>query len=221
MSRKMSKILILAAMVVTALASASSASATVWNSNGSGGGTGFTATAPASRLTLSGVSAGINCTGTSATGLLFGPTGDVVRDSPAAATLAFSGCRAGGFTSTASCGSLGIWWWIWGYTFPRGFYHLHGHLVIICTFTVPSIPNCRITVSPTNGINTALADDTYDNSTAKVTVNATGQAITSTWSSCGTLFGSASGSAATTFSDSTGAALVYTVTSAFRPSITI
>lgn len=221
MSKKMFKILILAAMVVTALASASSASATVWNSNGSGGGTGFTGTAPASKLTLSGVAAGINCTTTTATGSLFGPTGDVVRDSPASATLGFSGCRAGGFSASVSCGSAGIWFWIFGYTFPRGFYHFHAHLVIICTITVPSISGCRITVSPTNGINTALADGNYDNSTSRLTVNATGQAITSTWSSCGTLFGSASGSAASTFSDSTGASLVYTITSAFRPSVTI
>jgi hypothetical protein len=221
MSKKMTKILILAAMVVTALASASSASATTWNSNGSGGGTGFTGTAPASKLTLSGVSAGINCTTTSATGSLFGPTGDVVRDSPASVSLAFSTCRAGGFTANVSCGSSGIWLWIFGYVPFIGRYHFHAHLSVICTITVPSISGCTVRVSPTNGINTALADGTYDNSTGRLTVSNTGQAITSVWSSCGTLFGSASGSAASTFTDSTGASLVYTVTSAFRPNVTI
>jgi hypothetical protein len=221
MSKKLTKILILAAMVVTALASASSASATVWNSNGSGGGTGFTGTAGASKLTLTGVAAGINCTTSTATGSLFGPTGDVVRDSPASATLGFSTCRAGGFTATVSCGGGGIWFWIFGYTAPRGFYHFHAHLSIICTITVPSISGCRVDVSPANGINTALADGSYDNTAGRLTVNATGQALTSTWSSCGTLFGSASGSAASTFTDSTGGSLVYTTTSAFRPSVTI
>jgi hypothetical protein len=72
-------------------------------------------------------------------------------------------------------------------------------------------------VSPTS----TIADDTYDNTTGRKIVIIAGQAITSSWSSCGTLFGPASGSAATTFSDSTEAALVYTVTAAFGPGIAI
>jgi hypothetical protein len=225
MSRKMLKVLILGAMVVSALVSASQASAATWNSNGSGrpgsGGTAFNGTAPASKLTLSGVAAGINCTTTTNSGLLYGPTGTVGTDRVADVSLAFSTCRAGGFTATVSCTALDTSLWANSYAAPviTGVVNANGSSV--CTVTVPSISGCRIDVAPAGGIGSALASGTYNNTTGQLTVNATGQAITSTWSSCGTLFGSASGSAASTFTNASGGALVFTVTSTFRPSVTI
>jgi hypothetical protein len=217
----MSKILVLIAMATTALMSASSASATVWNSNGSAGGTGFTATAPASKLVLTGIAAGMNCTTTSATGVLYGPSGTVGVNKVADLTPAFNACRAGGFTMNVSCRTNALAWWVTGYTAPVVSGSLNASMTPLCTMTVPSISGCTINVSPTNGVNSGVVNVSYDDTTARMTIAASGQALTATWSSCGTLFGSASGSARGTYTDSTGASLVYSITSTFRPNVTL
>jgi hypothetical protein len=56
----------------------------------------------------------------------------------------------------------------------------------------------------------------YDDTTGTMTVDATGQAPTATWSSCGIWFGSAA-----TLTESTGLPLRHRVTSAFVPSVTL
>jgi hypothetical protein len=222
MSRKMLKVLILGAMVVSALASASSASAAVWRSNGTASpGRPFTATAAASKLAITGASAGINCTTTTATGQLYGPTGTVGVDKVADLSLSFSGCRAGGFNATVSCPALSVSLWALSYTAPVLFGEIQANADPICTITVASISGCTVDVGPTTGVGGVVARGSYNNTTRKLTVDVSPQALTATWRSCGTLFGAASGSGAAQFTDSAGAALVYTVTSVFVPNVTI
>jgi hypothetical protein len=54
-----------------------------------------------------------------------------------------------------------------------------------------------------------------------VTADLTGQRVTASWTGCGTLFGTASGSNTAKLTDSVGNPLVYTATSAFIPNVTI
>jgi hypothetical protein len=215
----MSKILILAAMAMTALLSASSASAATWSSNGSVAGTGFTATAPASKLTVTGVAAGFSCATTTATGALFGPTGTNGVDRVADVTPAFSTCRASGFTMTVSCAARGLGWWVTSYVSPVVVGTLNAAANPICTLTVPSIVGCTIRLTATGGVGTRAFGVSYDDSAGVMTVSTSGQSLAATWSSCGTLLGSASGTAAATLTDSSGAALVYRITSAFVPNV--
>jgi hypothetical protein len=222
MSRKLLKVLILAAMLSSALLSAaSSAPASIWTSNGSAGGTGFTATAGTTKLTLSGISAGINCTTTSTTGVLYGPTGIVGVNATSDETLTFAGCRAGGLgaTAVACCGFLR--------RIPSGIGRGVGAVAHVARatgsavyhVTVAAISNCTIVVSASGGSGAFFWNVEYHSGAS--TVSASGQSITASWTSCGTLFGSASGSAAATFSNSSGGDPVFTVTSAFVPVITL
>jgi hypothetical protein len=212
MSRKMFKVLVLGAMVVSALVSASSASA--WTSNGP---LSFTATAPASRLALTGVSAGINCTTTTSTGRLLGPSG---TGKVADLSLAFSTCRAGGFTANVSCPASSVNLTPTLISGSRVTGDVVDNTSTICTITVPSISGCTVTVTPANGIGSVVVrSGSYDDVTGILNVPTGTQALTAAWTSCGTLFGSASGSTAATFADSTGAALNYRVTSSPIPNI--
>lgn len=220
MSRKMLMTLLLGVMALSAFVSVAPASATTWSSNGSASGTAFTATAPASKFTISGVSAGFGCTSTRATGKLYGPTGALT--SPVAnLTLAFTGCIMGGFTWTASCTADGLALNAASYAAPTLTGNLSAASARICTFTLPSLPGCTLVFSPTNGIAQAVAHTTYNNTAGTLTVSSTGQALTASWSGCSTWFGSSSGSAAATLTDNTGANLVLRATSAFVPNITI
>jgi hypothetical protein len=220
MSRKMLMTLLLGVVALSALISVAPASATTWNSNGSAGGTAFTVSAPASKFTMSGVSAGFGCTGPRATGKLYGPTGALT--SPVASlTLAFTGCIMGGFTWTANCTTDGLALGAASYAAPTLTGDLRAASARICTFTLPSLPGCTLVFSATNGILTTVANATYNNTTGTLTISNMGQALTASWSGCSTWFGSSSGSAAATLTDNTGANLTYRVTSAFVPNITI
>jgi hypothetical protein len=217
----MRKAFMLAALALTALMSASSASATTWTSNGSATGTGFTATSAAIKFTLSGVAAGINCTTSGLTGSLYGPTGIVGTGRTADVTLAISGCRAGSFSWNVTCTPRALQWLVTSYNAPIVSGWWRAAAVPFCTVTIPSIAGCTINFAATAGIGAAIGNVSYNDTTAAMTLATSGQAITATWSSCGTTFGTASGSAAATFTNTAGAALVYRVTSAFVPNVTI
>lgn len=223
MSRKFRMILALGALALAALtSSAASASATTWTSNGSAGGTGFTLTAPTSKFQTSGVGAGWLCTGTSASGKLYGPSGPLT--SPVAGlTLRFTGCSAAGWSFVYTCATDGTEFDAVSYAAPVVTGVLKAATFPICTMTVPSMPGCTVNYSPTNGIGTTWADATYDNSRGTLTLSSTGQQLTASWTGCPLLFGTANGSAATTLgSNSTPPGnLAFTVTSAFVPNITI
>jgi hypothetical protein len=223
MSRKLSKIFILAALAVTALSSAPSASAVTWSSNGSAyPGTSFNASASGTKVTLTGVSAGINCTWSDLSlSRLYGPTGAVGTNRVADLSPSFTTCRAGGFSATASCFANSVSFWITSYAAPVASGHFEGNIGTVCTIYVPSLMNCTVTISPTFGTGSSVATGTYHDSAGTFTVSTSGQALTSTWSACGTLFGSASGSAASTLTSSSGSALQYRVWTSFVPNMTI
>lgn len=207
-------------MALSAFVSVAPASATTWSSNGSASGTAFTATAPASKFTISGVSAGISCTTTTATGKLYGPTGALTTP-VGNLTLGFTSCRSGGFTYIASCTTDGIALNAVSYAAPTLTGTFSGAAMPICRILLPWISGCVVTIEPTNGIGSVFANVTYNNTTGTLAVSRTGQQLTATWSACSTWFGSASGSSPVTLTDSSGADLVYSVTSAFVPNITI
>jgi hypothetical protein len=222
MTGKMLKALILGAVALSALAGAASASATTWASNGSAAGTSFTANAPASKFAISGVTSSFVCTTTSASGKLYGPSGPLTAR-VASLTLRFSGCVAGGITETYSCTTDGTELYAVSYAAPILTGELRAAASPICTVTIPSISGCTVTYAATNGIGTTWGNVTYDNTRGTLKLSTVGQQLTARWSSCGTLFGSASGSAAATLgSNATPPGdLTYTATAAFVPNITI
>jgi hypothetical protein len=220
MSRILLKILVGGAMAVSALVSASSSSALVWTTNGSVAGTPFTATAPAAKITISGVSSSVTCTGASTTGRWFGPTG--APPAPVGRlTLLLSSCRVGGLNFSGSCGTEVVDLNPVSYSSPAAGIELASTASPICTFTTAIVPTCRLTMSPSLGTGRTFAVATYNNTTGQLTLDALSQTLTATWSSCGTLFGAASGVAVMRLANTAGANLVYTVTSTFVPNIVI
>jgi hypothetical protein len=190
-----------------------------WNSTGSAAGTAFTASGPASKLAMAGVAAGVTCTASSASGLVYGPTGVAGLNKTSDVSTTFSACRAGGFTATVSCAANALAWWVASYDAPTVPGFVTAGANPICTVTVPSISGCILRVIPTGGSGSRVLTADYDNS-GTLTIAATGQAITSQWSSCGTLFGTASGSATAALTNLSGTALVFTLTAGI-PTITI
>jgi hypothetical protein len=96
----------------------------------------------------------------------------------------------------------------------------------ICKVDVPSISGCTILVSPTGGTFSTILRITYSNTTGTFDVATTGQALSASWSSCGSLFGSASSPSpvAATYTNASGGDLLYTVTSPappLNPTITV
>jgi hypothetical protein len=209
MSRKMLKVLILGAMVVSAFASAaSSASATRWTSSATGT---WSATAPASVLTLSGGS-GIYCSTTSATATVSALSG-LLTAPVASVSLFFKSCSAADNPVTVTCTGGGVRLFADSET-PAN--TVNGHFTStgasLCTIRAAVIPGCTIIVSPTAGAGATIARGKYVNpgTHGVLTVFAAGQALTATISGCGTVFGSAATQTAT-FSGPSGADLPYTI----------
>jgi hypothetical protein len=219
-SGTLSKLLLLGALALSTLAgSAATASAVTWNSNGTASGTPFTATAPTARFVLSGISAGVTCTRPSATGLLYGPTGTVGTNQVADLSLSFTGCVTGGLSAAVRCAANDVGLWVTSYSSPIARGTLNAAASSVCTVLVPSVLNCTLLVNPTNGAGTPILSTTYTNAAGTLVFSTTGQALTGSWSNCGTLFGSSSGSAAITFG--AGTTNTYTITSPFVPNVTI
>jgi hypothetical protein len=208
MSRKMLKVLILGAMVVSALASASSASA--WTTNGPFG---FTGTTGATRLTASPGPA-LNCSGPNdAVGNLFAKSSAASGLRLADVQPRFAGCTVSGLAFTVACTPLSsvspLPAALNGASYSAGV--TTGTLSNIrCTI---SIPNCSVVV-------TGTVNGTYNNTSFALTVLSTSQALayTATGASCSALGFAASGSA--TYTNGTGGNAVYVVTSSPKPSVT-
>jgi hypothetical protein len=211
------------ALGVSVLAFASSASAATWHSNGVAAGTPFSLFGASSSINPGGgVLTPIRCT-PSATGLLYGPSGTVGVNRAADLSLAFVTCRAGGFTASVSCGANSVSFWVNSYSSSarEAYGQLNASASSICTVTVPAISGCTLTLSPSGGWGSRVANATYRDVSGVLDIIDTGQFFTSTWSSCGTLWGSASGSSATTLTNAGGVDLQLSVSSAFVPNITI
>jgi len=218
MSRRFLKVLVMGAMVVSALASASSASATNWSSNGSASpGTFFSATAPASRLEISVPNpahlVGVVCTNTTATGRLIGTAGPVNTGNwsdVATVRPTFSGCTAAGQSAAVVC--------------SEGHLDAVSQSVQVVTGNIRGI-SCTITaLGCVINVTANLTGNTYDNTSSVLTVNGT-SGITATWTNsaaCRTLMGTtAGGSASAAFGTTTSppGPLGFTVTSSFKPNI--
>jgi hypothetical protein len=218
MSNKISKLLILSLLVLSALTSAAApASATSWRSNGTSTGSAFGATAPATKFSVG--TSGVVCTTTSMSGRLFGPTG-ALTTRVATMSLAFSGCRAAGVAATVSCGAiLNLFADSGPGTVITG--HVTSPTSPICIFTVPSVSGCTITIVARNGINTTIGTFLYDDSTGVLTINVSSEQLQAQWTSCGTLFGSANGTGPVPFSLNPSGDPTYTMTPGFLPNIVV
>jgi hypothetical protein len=208
------KLLLSVAMILAA--STSSASASSWRTNGP---MGFTATAPASKLRLSGATAGVDCVTTGALGILNGPTG-ALSTSVADIRLTFNTCRAGGFGATVSCSDTSLALHVDSYSGSVVTGHVNGG-PMFCVVTVPSISGCTISVSSSTLVISTIASVTYNNTTGVMDVSRTGQALSVSWSSCGTLFSPATSPVVGTFTDASGNDLLYRVTSTPLPNIIV
>ena len=226
---KLFKFVMMSVMLCTASAAfASSASALTTNGPGT-----FSATAGTSRLVVTPPSPGtpfaITCTDTRASGSLIGPGPytPAVNLTPTGLTLTFNSCTAVGNPAVVSCTSSAST--LWATANPSAGITPGEVRGVSCQITFPSFPNCRITVSPTNGAGTRVVSGQYANPTSttpgRLTVFAANQALTAQWStisggSCPFLTPTnGTGTAQFGAPGSPISNLVYTVTSAFVPVI--
>jgi hypothetical protein len=207
----MFKILVVGALLVSALVSASSASATSWSTNGS---LTYTATAPAAKLEIHSPSLPLTiCTNVSSTGHLqsgAGATGSTFDTGTA--TPIFQSCTIAGLVATVNCTPNNAHLVAASETATV----VQGHLTnISCTITRGA---CVITV-------TGEVTTQYNDTTGQLTVLAAGQALSgSAPGACNSITGftaAGGGNASATFgSNATPIGnLVYTVTSTPRPDI--
>jgi hypothetical protein len=211
MSRKMLKVLILGAMIVSALASASSASATWTTNSGGAGGPAFSATAGATRLSVTPTGPILNCaSGNRATGVLNPGNASglgLATVTPIFGSGATPDCTVSGLAFTVSCAAAELN----GASFANPV--TTGTISNIdCTIT---IPNCSVTVT-----GTVPAD--YNETTSVLTVTFPGQALTyvATGSACTALGFAASGTRDADYTNGTGGSTAYTVVSTFKPTVT-
>jgi hypothetical protein len=207
----MIKILVLGAMVVSALASAGSASAANWTSNGP---LNSTATAPAAKLSIASPSNPlIDCVTVSSTGNLVGPTGPVNTGSwnTGNAALKFASCPFAGLVATVACTSTANL----NADTQTGTVVMGSLSNISCTITRGA---CVITL-------TGSVPTDYNNSSGLLTMKAAGQSLTaSAPGACNSITGftSASGGLAPAQLGSNATPignLPYTVTSSPIPNI--
>jgi hypothetical protein len=223
MSRRIIKVLLLSAMLVSALAS--SASATNWTSNGP---VNYTATAPAAKLvTTSPSGLGTLCLTNSATGNIAGPTGPVNTGTWDVGTLqqSFINCTIGGGSPlAANCENNAHL-----IAESQSGTVVHGHLTNIrcyfagggCGSFSPGPPRSVTTIGLTL---TGTLPENYDNGTHLLTVLAAGQSLTvvsAASAGCDTMTGWVSGprvwSAAFGSNTTPIGNLIYTVTAPTSP----
>jgi hypothetical protein len=210
MSRRMMKVLLMGALVVSALASAGSASAANWQTNGP---INYTATAPAAKLTIASPSNPVTiCNTVSATGNLV--AGNVAVNTASwntgNVTPKFTSCTIAGLTATVNCttnaASLIV-------DPPVAQPQLGRITGIACTIVRGT---CTISVAGT-------VNASYVNATGVQKVFKAGQVLNATApAGCSSITGSASGGTWTAnyFNNVTNGDLDYTVTSTPKPSIT-
>jgi hypothetical protein len=216
MYRKILKVMVLGAMLVTALVGASTASATNWQSNGSAAGTPFTATAGPVKVRINVPSnLNFNCTGSSLTGNVFGPVGPANTgpwNGVETTVPAFSACTVAGLTVATSLTVGGVVDAL-SYTAPV--------TTDKYTFTFTAkVTGCVFTIA----VNAATQ---ANNTAGTFAVQAAGQSTVASWpnsTGCDTITGTGpsdpdSASAVVTANTTPATDLVYTYTSAFTPSV--
>jgi hypothetical protein len=222
MSRGLLKACIAAALIVSALAGASSASAN-WTTNGSASGAAFSGSSGASKLAVTpvgGAVQGITCTSSTNTGLLLGPS-LASGSTLAAVTLLFGGtCQVAGQTAAVKCTDLGGM--LAGTAYNPATSVTTGTLTGVSCVVVKTSGACGNATTFTGGgiTVTGSVSGTYGNTTQQLTVNTAGQNLAASWTSTGCLQGTGTGTATGQFTNASGTAAVYSVTSAFKPQVT-
>jgi hypothetical protein len=208
----MIKILVLGAMVVSALASAGSASAANWTSNGPIAN--YTATAPAAKLAIASPSNPLTiCTNVSSNGNLNGPTGPVNTGpwNTGNASPKFASCTIAGLVATVACSTTAN-------------LNAVSQAGTVVTGTLSSI-SCTITRGACVITVTGSVPTDYDNSTGVLTVKSAGQSLAaSAPGACNSITGftaASGGNATAQFGSNTTPIgnLAYTVTSSPIPNI--
>jgi hypothetical protein len=220
MSRRLMKVCIAGALMLSALVGASSASA-AWTTNGSAAGSTFTGSAGASKLAVTpvgGAVQGITCTSSTNDGQLFGPssTGTTI----ASATPIFGGtCQVAGQTAAVKCSSGAM---LAATAYAPATSVSSGTLSAISCVVAKTSGACGNPTTFTGGgiTVTGSVQGTYGNTTQQLTINTGGQALGVSWSSTGCLQGTGTGTASSQFTNASGTALVYSTTSAFKPQVT-
>jgi hypothetical protein len=219
MSRRLMKLGVAAALLVTALVGASSSQAH-WTTNGTPTGTiPYTMSAGPSLLSISAPGGGLQgftCMSTSAAKTIHNK--DIVRpDGTKIGTqhvVNSAGCNLGGLNAAVSCDTA--------FTYEDGVsyspstnvttLHITG---IFCQITKPGCGNSTTVTGGITVTGSYLAE--YGNTSQQLAISPTGQSLVANWSSSGCLSGTSPGAA--TLTNNLGTALVYSVTSAFKPQI--
>jgi hypothetical protein len=211
------KVCIAGALIVSALVGASSASAN-WTTNGSASGTAFSGTAGASLLNVATTGAalqGIRCNTSNNSGKLLGPSLASGNGIAGAITLDFASCTVVGQNAAVKCDTTATALNALAYS-PVTELSSGQVTGIKCGITKAA---CGNSTSVTGGITvTGSVNGTYGNTTQQLSINTTGQSLSVAWTAAGCLSGTSPGSG--TFTNSSGTALAYSTTSAFKPQAT-
>jgi hypothetical protein len=222
MSRRLMKVCIVGALLVSAFVGASSASAN-WTTNGDATGVAFSGSAGASKLGVTATGStvgvqGITCTSSSNTGSLFGPS--LASGSGIASVLPIFGgtCQVVGQTAAVKCGNATLN----GLTYSAVTNVSAGNLTGISCVVAKTSGACGNATTFTGGgiTVTGTVNGSYGNTSQQLTIDLAAQNLKASWNSTGCLQGTGTGSATGAFSNASGTALTYSVTSAFKPQAT-
>jgi hypothetical protein len=222
MSRRIIKICVAGALLVSALAGASSATATSWSTNFASGPS-FTASAPPSKFKITatgGKVSGLLCSNVSYQGALNGGS----NSGPSwtgimTVTPIFSSCTLAGQPATVTCQPANLN--ALSYEAGRTNLNVTG---IVCRI-VAVTAGCGTTPSTGVTLTGTLFGAYYENATFRLTIPIQGQSLQATWSAggCTTLLGTSPGTvlfgATPTPNSGDPTTVEATITSTFKPSI--
>jgi hypothetical protein len=213
------RVCIAALLTFTAALAASAPATANWTTNGTATGSPFSGSAPSTRWQFHtpGISSNIECAPSSLTGLLFGPS--LASGSGIASVLpAYSNCSAGSiFLHAMKCSAEPLN----GITYTAGTATTAAALGIRCIIVKTNGACGNATTFTGGGITlSGQVPVTYGNTSQSMTVSPTGQTLAATWSVNACLGFGIPGPASVTLTNTSGTALVYGLTSTFRPQIT-
>jgi hypothetical protein len=210
----------IAALLTLAAALAGSAPATAnWTTNGTATGSAFSASTPSTRWQFhaAGGSSDIECAPSSLAGQLFGPS--LASGSGIASVLpTYSSCSAGSiFLHAMKCSTESLN----GIAYTAGTATTTAALGVRCIIVKTNGACGNATTFTGGGITlTGQVPVTYGNTSQSLTVSPIGQTLAATWSVNACLGFWTPGPATVTLTNASGTALVYGLTSTFRPQIT-
>jgi hypothetical protein len=216
MSRKVLPCCLVLAALLSTLVSASPATA-IWTTNGDATGVQATATAGSSKLAVAASGAatqGISCERMDRTWNVTGNLSDGHWDK---GETGFTTCLIVGQAATARCDATEVGTALsYAPVTNVTSYALSG---ISCRFTKAS-GACGNSTTVTGGITvTGSVNAAYGNTSQQLTIATTGQSLAATWSSPGCLQGTGSSGAPSALTNGSGTALIYSVTSSYKPQI--